>query len=824
MGNWQLIKKAAGTNLIVNPSFESTIPAGFTGVSGAAVSRSSDRALFGTYSAKAEPNNPGEGFAYSLGSLTGGTTYQFTGYLWAEVGIPAEGATVYSWIVQTAGGGTTYGSRSTITAAGAWELITVQITPALTETVELRVTIGNAGTSRQLYLDAVQLETADRPSTYIDGDREGCYWTGTDHNSTSVRLATAAGGEIYDLAEDFGFYVTNHPGAGMPPVTVALAEHAEQPGGVVTSHRLKPRTFMLAGYFKEGTVAEFHVTRRTLLQELAPTGSPLLLRYIGSKGARLINVYYDAGLELTNQLIDREILAIRFIAPDPLFYAENDQPKTLGTTGSANYKYFGGRVDGDWDGMPVPSSVLGSLTGVTSGVHAIAIDPSTKDVYIAGAFRDFDGIAAADNFLVYRWDKGDYETITGLAVDPVYSMVALGNDRLLLGTSAGVTYFDGTTETNYIANGAVYAVAVDQAGRWVAGGAFTVIDGVSAGYIARFEGGAWVELAGGVDDVVRAIAIDPTKLDIAGGVYIGGDFFQDGAAAVTLNGVAKLTLDLDDLYTSNTFTYAWDDLAGGLTNLPSSTSVKTLNFGPDGVLYVGGAFNADTNATVTVRSLAAYNGQAWLALGQGLSGDVTVALPLPEGGLLVSGTFAGAQGQYYANDETYRLAYYDPDRNELRPMPGLIMPSGGYCLTAEADPETGNVFVGTQFNSAFTLKEGSTPVRNEGNAPAFPVITISRAGGTLARVRDITNQTTGKRIKLNYALADGEALTLDLRPGRQRMYSPIRGDRWRVEAGSAIANFYLEPGINNIFIGFDKVGSPTIEAEIRLPSAFLSID
>ena len=72
-------------------------------------------------------------------------------------------------------------------------------------------------------------------------------------------------------------------------------------------------------------------------------------------------------------------------------------------------------------------------------------------------------------------------------------------------------------------NSSIYALALDGSGGLYAGGAFTTAGGITADYIARWDGSAWSPLGSGMNDNVSALAVDGS-----GNLYAGGWFTTAG--------------------------------------------------------------------------------------------------------------------------------------------------------------------------------------------------------------------------------------------------------------------------------------------------------
>jgi hypothetical protein len=185
---------------------------------------------------------------------------------------------------------------------------------------------------------------------------------------------------------------------------------------------------------------------------------------------------------------------------------------------SANYvaKYTAGAnppTTGTW-------SALGS--GVGNVVNAMALYPSTNDLYVGGFFTTAGGSAA--NYIA-MWDTSESSWSTlGTGVNAYVSSIAVMNTDIYAGgnfTTAG-----GTT-VNYVAkwngsswsamggdtvgtNGIVYAMAVNGSDLY-AGGAFTQVKGLASGYFARY---GWTTAANVGSSSVSAVSTSTGNLQI----------------------------------------------------------------------------------------------------------------------------------------------------------------------------------------------------------------------------------------------------------------------------------------------------------------------
>ncbi|RLC01235.1 MAG: hypothetical protein DRI57_31365 [Deltaproteobacteria bacterium] len=136
-------------------------------------------------------------------------------------------------------------------------------------------------------------------------------------------------------------------------------------------------------------------------------------------------------------------------------------------------------------------------TGIDSSVQALVFD-STDNLYAGGTFSAAGGVSANN---IAKWD--------GTAWAP-------------LGT--GMDH-------------SVQALASDSAGNLYAGGHFTTAGGVSANYVARWDGSAWSALGSGMNDILSFYHVKALACDSAGNLYAGGNFTTAGG--VSANYVAK---------------------------------------------------------------------------------------------------------------------------------------------------------------------------------------------------------------------------------------------------------------------------------------------
>ncbi|MBL8752034.1 MAG: hypothetical protein JNK15_01930, partial [Planctomycetes bacterium] len=168
----------------------------------------------------------------------------------------------------------------------------------------------------------------------------------------------------------------------------------------------------------------------------------------------------------------------------------------------------------------------------------------------------------------------------------------------------------------------------------VAGGSFTTVGGVAMRGIARWDGAAWSGLGSGLGTLpaggvagVAALALLP-----------GGDLIAAGSFS-SIGGVPAINI-------ARWNGTVWAPLGTGIGSvglLGLNGGVLDLAVAPNGDVIATGGFT--TAGGVIANNIARWNGTSWSALGSGLgfiSGSRVVAMP--NGDIIASGPFAIAGG------------------------------------------------------------------------------------------------------------------------------------------------------------------------------------
>jgi len=281
-----------------------------------------------------------------------------------------------------------------------------------------------------------------------------------------------------------------------------------------------------------------------------------------------------------------------------------------------------------WDGSAWWALGSGMSRAFACSVDALAL--SGTNLYASGFFGTAGGVPANN---IAKWNGGVWSALGSGLDGRVYALAVMGTDLYAGGgfiTAGGmsannVAKWDGHTWSalgSGLGGGAYYAnvraLAVSGTNLY-AGGFFTTAGGVSANYIAKWDGRAWSALGAGMsgsflNPQVAALAVSGTDL------YAGGDFTTEGG--VTGNGIAKWDGS------------AWSALGPGM----NSTVYALAMDGTD--LYAGGQFT--TAGGLSAANIAKWDGSAWSALGSGLSTSVYALAADGRGHLFVGGAFIRA--------------------------------------------------------------------------------------------------------------------------------------------------------------------------------------
>jgi hypothetical protein len=293
---------------------------------------------------------------------------------------------------------------------------------------------------------------------------------------------------------------------------------------------------------------------------------------------------------------------------------------TFTTAGGISANYIA-----EWNG----SSWLAPGSGMNGEVDALAVSGGT--LYAGGGYFSTAGGVPAYNIAECNTENSNSWSSLGSGFGgQIYALAMSGNDLI----AGGVFNAVGGVTANYVAewngsswlalgsgmSGDVYSLAVSGTNLF-AGGTFTTAGGVSAKYVAEWNGSSWSALGSGMNDYVYALAVSGTNL------FAGGYFTTAGGVVAT--NIAE--------WNGN----SWSALGSGMSgNYPYPPEVYVLVVSGTN-LYAGGYFGAAGG--VSANDVAEWNGSSWFALESGMNGEVD-ALAVSGTNLFAGGYFTTAGG------------------------------------------------------------------------------------------------------------------------------------------------------------------------------------
>jgi hypothetical protein len=655
--SWSIIVPQAGTNRAGNPSAEedASTAIALLGV-GTACVRSDAQARWGAYSFAVTP--AAAGYAGLLQTITGctpGTTYVFSVWVRGVATIPyriyfgaADGSVKAGCTPTTFTGGGVWQRYEVIFVADGAVLYACvsknSSASAATFYVDgWQVEVGAAATT---YLDGEQpgCEWNGVPhlSTATRAAQEG-------GGGTIVNLAAYGINVSHNIG--LGMPPLRHKRLDTPNLPGALLEDIH-----VEPRSITLACWSNAANDASDDSA-LNLARAQLLNALkldrVATLQPVTLRHASATRTFELHCFYDGGLERNLTEYRFEAFALRLICYDPFLYEIGEVATALDVEDTATFRYVCARrrATGQWDALGPPATgdfvytvcvandgtifVGGAFTGwhaqagwdylvkwengvwarvggasaFNASVRALCMSPNPRILYIGGLFTNAGG-ATGDYVAQYNMDGN---TVTPLG-----------------GGGTGI----------------VYALALAPNGDLYVGGDFANWDGLGAGdniVVWDLSAGDWAAVGQGLDSIVRALVVAP----FTGHLYAGGDFANDGTPTAMRcvanwdgtawaevgggldNGggtgrVYALACDAaGNLYAGGIFTQTDDGLLTGLSNIACydgncwqalgpgcDDTVYGLALGPDGLVHAGGDFNAAGD--VSSRHYARWNGYSWM--------------------------------------------------------------------------------------------------------------------------------------------------------------------------------------------------------------------
>lgn len=354
--------------------------------------------------------------------------------------------------------------------------------------------------------------------------------------------------------------------------------------------------------------------------------------------------------------------------------------------------------------------------------HVLSLDVAPNgDLLAGGALLPFGGIA--------RWDGTRWSSL-GLGADGTVRAVApLANGGVVVGglfqfagsrSAAHTALWDGTAWRSLSSGtSTVKALATLPNGDVVAGGYFTQIQGVSANYVARWDGASWTPLGLGLDGPVHAMIALPD-----GNIVVGGEFTRAGNVAATRvarwsgthwiqmgwlpNTVTRL-LSLPDgpvLAIGTTFSGAapyssqlnvWDGRVWTNSIPAPEGRTSAIWLDADGRLVAGGRFLSSDGVYLGCVAVRTPTGWAYSGSELRVTSEVRDAIPRPEGGWWLAGSFSLPDGA------SHHIAWWDGQVVTLIGSPGVTTGNPAESLLLLPD---GDLIAGGGFFAAGSLAPG----------------------------------------------------------------------------------------------------------------------
>jgi len=628
-GWFSVVVPEASENLIVNPQIYLADISQYAGTAIAATDAEQRR---GTYSIVSSDDTVyyNDGF----------TTVTDTVYTFSADLLGSAGATYYIYFATNAG--VLIGEKKAFISTGHWqrESVTYPETGGASRRVYIERT-----DAADFYTDGWQVEAKQYPTTYFDGDKTGSlagvasyYWTGTEHDSPSVRIAQERnGGRDYNLS-DFGIIVSGVVGLRMPPFNYVSTKLANG-GGFYQQSTLEERQFSLVcttfsdnGY--TGLDYNFQRLEAAINPKRMAVDQKVILRFhrvdprTGSE-TKVVDIpcVYLGGLEGSIASEAQERFALNFVMPNPYLIEDGSRGMNLSY---ADY-------DTNINDIAVYDRATGEWGWAGSGAddRVMCFAEFEGLVYIGGKFTSMDGVANTARICSYNLTTGEILPLTtGCSTNEVYFL-----------------YVDTTARKLYV------------------GGDFGAAGGVAATAFAAIwdiDAGTWSALPGGAPD---AVVYSITKYGAS--IYFGGAFANIGGAAR-----AKVA-------SMNYLTSVWTTYAG----LPADDAVLCILF-IAGRMYVFGSFNDGTAAPP--HWCARWVG-GWIDSTTGLTGGVAGTASVKYAVQTSSGEILGATSGFTSVGglSTYDLANWVTLNDDAATIYAVLYPGMKMAL----DPVTESVFV-----------------------------------------------------------------------------------------------------------------------------------
>ena len=271
-----------------------------------------------------------------------------------------------------------------------------------------------------------------------------------------------------------------------------------------------------------------------------------------------------------------------------------------------------------WNGATWSALGDGVNWGIfASNVRALAVcdddgeGPNFPALYVGGSFTHAGNTEV--NYIA-RWDGSNWSGVGGGASEPIHALAVFDDDG------------DGPNSPALCATGNFTSIGGD-------GGSGA--GSIAASFIAKWNGAAWSELAGGLNGSGTALAV----FDDGGGeaLYVGGIF--TAAGGLPANRIARWNGS------------QWSTLGVGIGStlpFPIVEAITVFDDGRGSDLYVAGQFQSAGGMSAS--NVARWSGTTWSALGGGVGAGDSIAsgysIAPYKNDLYLGGNFTVASGTF----------------------------------------------------------------------------------------------------------------------------------------------------------------------------------
>ncbi len=259
---------------------------------------------------------------------------------------------------------------------------------------------------------------------------------------------------------------------------------------------------------------------------------------------------------------------------------------------------------------------------------------------------------------------GDFTNYNGTAINRITRLNSDGS-------------IDASFDVGTGANGMIFDIEIQDDGKIVIGGEFSIFHGTALNHIARLnENGSpdpSFTVGTGANQLITTLLIQPDNK-----IIVCGNF--SGYSGYTQNGITRLNAD--------------GSVDLGFNTGTGTESVSALAIQTDGKIVIGGNFTSYNG--ISVNRIARLNPDGTIDesfnVGSGASGSIHSVFLQPNGKIVIGGIF-----DQYDGNERYRIARLNTDGSLDESFNGGNWPNGPFhSICAQQD---GKIVVGGDFNS-----------------------------------------------------------------------------------------------------------------------------